>query len=495
MKLQKNRTVFSVASSVLMVGGALASATIAHADSSAVNAANQGLNVVAGGLAGIFGPAIVAPTEVCGESNVVPFVFANFTATPQTGSFTIGGDLNEQVRIVPAGSQDQNCPTRDGSGLFDQTTPTLSENFTVQPFSALTYWVTMGGVDEGMNFTPWDFSIGGAPNGTPNAQWYDFRLNVNPDSSFTSLQPYYEGTGGSGGVQNGFNILSCNPTIGQPEILSPYDSVASYPPAYGSGDPVCMGWIGSTMDVMASTTLSTAGGPIVGLEAAGSNALMTGGTAEFLLEMNDTPMGDGALMANGVQLASGKGNASPSYYVLNGGAPLTNGNYLVGVYNVPVYNSTIIQAGASSVTYFENGAPQAPDTQGCSSSNCSMSVGVPNDYTDVVSIQWSPPVFSNDGSQAVFDLLATTVATPPGGQYLYLLPQNTAKPVVLIGGSMSAGATVSLLGSNGAPAYGEQYWELQFIYAPGGLNISGAEAAATYPVVATAYVDFTLSPA
>lgn len=218
-----------------------------------------GVSVNNDGLAGIAGWE--PPAQVCGTANLMPVIIYNGTDEAQTASMTIGSGLTEQV--IPSPNTDdyvENCPARTGTGEWGQYKSGFSGEQTVQPGEAYQFYLYLGGADYNLIEAGHQFSIGGLPNGAPNASWYDFDLGLNLDGGFESLGSVYSGTGGvewASNGQNGFNIVKCNPssfpapgTGAQPSrfvpemdtLLTPFSRGNEQGPAYGWWEPMCLAW-------------------------------------------------------------------------------------------------------------------------------------------------------------------------------------------------------------------------------------------------------------
>lgn len=330
----KWRHVPVVAASLAVAATGLAAAAVApsaHADEG--TAANEGINLVAAPLAGLFGPTLALPTPVCGTSNVVPLQIANLTDEIQTGSVTIGNDLTENVFFVPGGTDDSTCVARNGTGWYDQNGTTYANNFTVQPQSVSTLWLSMGGSTEAVSGSNRTFSIGGSPNGTAGQQWYDFNLFTNADNSFSQLTTTYENTGGTDPATNtqgfngtgAFNVLSCTPqSVTTPtSIMTPYSSGNANGPTYYAGNPMCMGWVpaGETVpsyNVSSSVVSGPSEAVAVSVAAAQYNESL--GTVSALLEVpGDVAVASvQAIDVNGAQVYLPSTPSSTGFYAQQG---------------------------------------------------------------------------------------------------------------------------------------------------------------------------------
>ena len=205
------------------------------------------VSVGAGAITG-FGPMPM----ICGNTSINPVFVTNFTDIPQTGSFTINPNLTLEAEFFPTrasaeNSQYANCDPRDpyasGHGGNAQT-----GNFTVQPGETFVGFLGMGGQDYNLDSTSNNIAIGGLPNGTANASWYDFWLDLGTDLGFKSLTLNYGRTGGAGNNgQNGFNVVqvdagenadgTLNYWVTQ-NIISPYSKKNTNGSMFGHGEPV-----------------------------------------------------------------------------------------------------------------------------------------------------------------------------------------------------------------------------------------------------------------
>ncbi len=190
---------------------------------------------------------------VCGSTSISPVFVKNFTSVPQTGSFTINPNLALEAEFFPTreGAENSkyatcipNAPFASGKmGDVAQT-----GNFTVQPGQTMVAYLGMGGQDFNLYSTSKNIAIGGLPNGTANASWYDFWLDLGADMNFESLTLNYGRTGGAGNNgQNGFNVVQVdagenadgtfNYWVTQ-NIISPYSSKNTKGNMFGHGEPV-----------------------------------------------------------------------------------------------------------------------------------------------------------------------------------------------------------------------------------------------------------------
>lgn len=256
----------------------------------------------ADGLGGISGWQ--PPSAICGEGNVLPLLFGNYTDEPQTVTITVSGNLAEQVSINSFQSPD--CPGRDGTGRWAQTGSSFAQQFVVGPGQISAQSITLGGVDEnllgGNSFTM--TGVDGFDASTGIGQWYSFALDLNADESFVSLQSSYFQTGGidSTNEQNGFNILNCSPsapTAGETvsivgPVASPYAGGNTNGPKFLPGEAMCLGWIpegefislDQVSNVMAATSAWLPVGPsVTGVQAAEYNATLN--TVSMVLDATD----------------------------------------------------------------------------------------------------------------------------------------------------------------------------------------------------------------
>lgn len=248
MKKSRFVTVGAMVSAASMMTVALAAAPSASAD----------------GIGGISGWE--PPTKVCGEGNLVPVLMTNATSSPQTYTWTVSGDLAEQVEVDP--SQSANCPSRTGTGDWQQDGTGYVYSETVQPGETVSFDVLFGGVDENLIGDSNTFEVSGIPNGP---SWYDMQLDLNLDGSFKLLYAYYENTGGTGANngQNGFNIVQCSPStlpssgsvnvFPTPVVLTPYTtSVGGV--NFGWSQPLCFAWLPEGENITSEIQSSTAAG-------------------------------------------------------------------------------------------------------------------------------------------------------------------------------------------------------------------------------------------
>lgn len=305
-----------------------------------------------------------APGASCGTANVVPLLIANYTGVDQTGSFTVDGDTAEQVVLTSYDPTASNvtCPSRNGTGEWQQNGVSQSQNFTV-PAGGISAWtLTLGGSSENLIGTNHEFSIGGLPNGAANASWYDFYLSLNLDLSFNNLDMSYNNTGGTNpqlSTQNGFNVLTCSPStpasgdsvrvVGP--SLTPYTTTVSSPISYGWGDALCLGWLPEGVNISDGINATAANGDA--LSNSPMTAIYNSGTQtiDFFWEgatWND-PADVQILGANGEWVSISSSNQSGQPYWQTGieGGPGSNTNIAARndmvVNNIPAYNTTSIR--------------------------------------------------------------------------------------------------------------------------------------------------------
>jgi hypothetical protein len=255
----------------------------------------------ADGLGGISGWQ--PPPAICGEGNVVPLLFGNYTDETQTVTITVSGNMAEQVAINSF--QSPNCPQRDGTGKWAQNGASYTQQIVVGPGQISAQSITLGGVDENL-IGGNSFTMAGS-QADPSAdigQWYSFALDLNADESFVSLQSSYFQTGGidSTNEQNGFNILNCSPSVptaGETvsivgPVASPYSSGNTNGPKFLPGEAMCLGWIpegefispDQVSNVMAATSAWLPVGPsVTGVQAAEYNATLN--TVSMVLDATD----------------------------------------------------------------------------------------------------------------------------------------------------------------------------------------------------------------
>lgn len=235
--------------SVYLTAGLAAAATLAAVPT----ATAEFIDPINGALPSV--PGWGPPISIASDSSVVPLVVMNATGATQTMSVTIPPELTEAVQLY---QPNEEITFGCGGNYKPDDNPYFSSgytaNFTVGPGQTVVYTLCVGGDGDYRKGVDNSFAIGGLPNGTSNASWYDFKANFNADDVLESLQPYYSNTGGFGtnNGQNGFNIMTCSPSgpvtngnnvinVVRP-VASPYSSGTYYPQNYGFGAPVCMGW-------------------------------------------------------------------------------------------------------------------------------------------------------------------------------------------------------------------------------------------------------------
>jgi hypothetical protein len=190
---------------------------------------------------------------ICGKTSINPVFVTNFTDVPQTGSFTINPNLALEAEFFPTRdwaehSKYATCMDNTPYGSAKMGDIAQTGNFTVQPGETMVAYLGMGGQDYNLDSTSHNIAIGGLPNGTANASWYDFWLDLGSDMNFKSLTLNYGRTGGPGNNgQNGFNVVqvsagenadgTLNYTVTQ-NIVSPYSSKNTNGSMFGHGEPV-----------------------------------------------------------------------------------------------------------------------------------------------------------------------------------------------------------------------------------------------------------------
>ena len=196
---------------------------------------------LADGLGGIsgFAPA----TSVCGYQYVMPLTVANGTNQVQVASITAGSSVANEVSIAAASNG--NAGPVCLAPMWDEASG-YSYNATVNPGQVLTFYVAMGGEDRNL-IEGRVFSIGGLPSDTPGQAWYDFKVVLNADEGFESLNPYYDNTGGtdwSTSHQNGFNIVQCGSNnLPTATVLSSFTTRTANLNPITSGQALCMAWL------------------------------------------------------------------------------------------------------------------------------------------------------------------------------------------------------------------------------------------------------------
>lgn len=215
----------------------------------------------AGAITG-FGPMPM----VCGNTSISPVFITNFTSVQQTGSFTINPGLAFEAEAYSSrddveSSKYATCMPRNPYGS-DFNGVAQSQNFTVEPGQTYVAYLGMGGQDYNLDSTSNNIAIGGLPNNTAGASWYDFWLDLGIDLGFKSLTLNYNHTGGpgSGNGQAGFNVVQVISTTNADgtlnyqntqNILSPYSSRNTNgsangnwePVVYGANQPIGLAWI------------------------------------------------------------------------------------------------------------------------------------------------------------------------------------------------------------------------------------------------------------
>lgn len=220
--------------------------TTAAAGASTTTAADAkpATDVRADGLGGITGWEPTPP--VCGSGSLTPVVVANTYDTPMSYSITVNQELSTQVAFSDDGAVALGCsrPEIDNGTAYTQ-------DVTVPANGTSIAYLFMGGVDHNLIETSHSIAIGAG-----GSQWYDFNLNLNGDESFENVQLNYDGTGGtdtSQNVQTGlFNVMACDP-VNNPTaatginvtstIVSNYSDKDTQPYSYGSGQPICFGFL------------------------------------------------------------------------------------------------------------------------------------------------------------------------------------------------------------------------------------------------------------
>lgn len=208
---------------------------------------------------GIEGPSTMP--QVCGNQEVITVVLLNATNQTQQASITAGSSVAKEVDYAysESGLPPETCflPRGDANSAF---TSNLPSGGGIAPGGWIAFYLSVGGQDRNL-IGGSTFSLGGVPNGTPNAAWYDFQVTLNADESFQNLTPYYSGTGGTDSAtsnQNNFVMTECGAN-GMPTsmILTPYSSGnATVMPVMGGN--MCFAWLqqGAYVDYTA-----TAAGP------------------------------------------------------------------------------------------------------------------------------------------------------------------------------------------------------------------------------------------
>jgi len=461
----------------------------------------------ADGLGGISGWQ--PPTAVCGTADFVPLLITNATNTSQTGSMTIGGDLTEQVAVNPY-DFNANCPSRTGSGRWQQNGSTYSANLTVPPGQTQVFTLALGGVDENLIGTSHTFSIGGLPGGTSNASWYDFALTLNADDSFTGLYPYYSGTGGTDPAtngQNGFNIVACNPgsfTTGETvtvtptaQVMTPYSSSKRNATngSYGWNQPICMAWLPEGTMVTDQVSV-TGNGPVGTVLAAQVNSDSVSVAFETTGPVSD-------VMSEGVSLSQTPGSAGGFWYLTPDGD--------VGIEGVPAFQQTSITVegpggdSQESVIAFpqDAGAPAGPAGPATGLSPADI---VATATSSTPSVNVSASVDGASGLNALVTMTATVESDEYTGQGIYLVRLNgpngqsvytTLMGPATQGASGSKQVSIPMANSETSLQMGELYqnrqFTLTFVVAPSA-QVAGEYGDYGAPAMPTFTVELNLQP-
>ena len=461
----------------------------------------------ADGLAGISGWQ--PPTAVCGTANVVPLLITNATNSPQTGSMTVGGDLTEQVQINPA-NLDAQCPSRTGSGNWQQNGSTYSSNLSVQPGTTQTFILALGGVDENLIGTSHTFSIGGLAAGTANASWYDFDLTLNADMSFSSLSPYYSGTGGTDPAtngQNGFNIVECDPssfTTGETvtinptaQVMTPYSSSKRNATnnSYGWNQPICMAWLPEGTMVTDQVNV-TGNGPVGTVLAAQVNSDSVSVAFEATGPVSD-------VIAQGTSLPQTPGSAGGFWYQAPNGDVVIEG--------VTAYQQTSIivegpggDSQASAIAFpTDANAPAAPAGAATGLSPSDI-VATATSSTPDVSV--AATVTGASGLNALVSLQATVESNAYEGQNIYLVRSsgpNGDNPYLTLMGPAASGTTgskqlsIPMANSEQSLSMGALYdnrqFTLTFVVAPSS-QVAGEYGTFDAPAMPVFTIELNLQP-
>lgn len=343
------------------VVGALVLAPPAHAD----------------GLGGISGWQ--PPTAVCGEANVVPLLFGNFTEQAQTVTITVTGNLAEQVTLNPW--QSPNCPQRDGTGRWEQNGPNYTQTITVPPGQISAQSIGLGGVDENL-LTGNSFTMSGNVEANPGEDigtWYTFALDLNADDSFVSLQSSYFMTGGIDSTtndQNGFNILNCSPSIPAAgdsvsivgPVASPYSMDNIKGPKYGPGEAMCLGWlpegqfvpVDQVSNVIAETSLNLPMGPssatwtpvgpsVLSVQAAEYNSTL--GTVSMVLDAEEVVAVRAIVNGQSVDLPTTLGAQGGFWWQDQGTDTNYDGTLVIGGIPALPQTQVLVLSGTASQPY------------------------------------------------------------------------------------------------------------------------------------------------
>jgi len=223
--------------------------------------ANDDVNDAAGVITG-FAPMPM----MCGTISVNPVFVTNFTDEWQTGSFNINPGLTNEAEFFwtledVEGTRFGSCTARGFGAANSSSTPAQTNNITVAPGETFVGYLAMGGQDYNLLTTNSNIAMGGLPNGTENASWYDFWLDLGDDLGFKSLTLNYSNTGGAGNNgQNGFNVAEVDTSVNSDgtfnytvtqTTLSPYSSKNTngslagnwQPVVFGQNEPIGLAWI------------------------------------------------------------------------------------------------------------------------------------------------------------------------------------------------------------------------------------------------------------